>query len=74
VPRWYFPEESLVDVDGVVHRPDCPKAVDAPQGTMIAAGEEIVRRVAPKECRACQPTMEMLLGHGDSGTPPREIP
>jgi hypothetical protein len=71
MPRWLFTDDVVLHRDGTVHRLGCRLAPRADEATMIAAGEEVARRVAPGACWTCRPDMTMLVGPADKHNPPR---
>ncbi|HEY2201638.1 MAG TPA: hypothetical protein VGH56_07100 [Solirubrobacteraceae bacterium] len=58
---WVMTEDT-VEQDGMLHRPNCTRLDITAEPELHAAGTELRRRVAPKNCWDCEPEVEMRLG------------
>jgi hypothetical protein len=59
---WKFAHETVEDQAGRMHRPGCKRLATTPEIERHAAGTALRRDIAPQECWACRPQLEMVLG------------
>ena len=57
---WRFQDETIEDSDGVLHRPTCTELAGVTD--RHPAGSSVRRDIAPRECWACRPDLEIVLG------------